>query len=548
MIIHPWIDSRMSLPKQGFPQFNYDCESSPLQFDEFQHHYSATLKRQAILLFLLLSYAHFIFTRNPPSCLEHIRPLWPRNGILYVQVHSGAGSYVSTIRGDDMEMQSAGNSNGLPASWNVDFAAHPLLRYLNFSTAPQLCYPNKIIAGIQLRHYKPYERSAFYHPPVDENDEKQDNDRTYLFIVSFCPVRTAFLLAQPDTKHGDFCAVEYAMEYGLLRLSEETRDRLKIPIMYVSLDPTKEVCFGKAFNQFLIRHVFGYDMVVMTSIKSLVNDYAEKGNIVHFAGRRCFIFPLGFLRNLITGEQYRFVTMWMSRTSYLTAFMTMIVLTFSISVLLRFSHQQIFMLIVQLFHVFEFNGVVTVPLAPLISVILGLIGMEAVMAEFFIDANIGFFVILIVWVADQYDSICCTSAVSRRFWLKYQMRFFYLYHFMFYAYYSRFNGQFSYLALLSCWIWTLHSMVYFFHHYELPLIMRHLHFRNFVAHIEADPQFLAEATQHVRVHTHVRHDIRHPSQRNVAHPVETPVHPLTQGPEEDVVHILHDLLARVDNL
>ncbi|KFD70315.1 hypothetical protein M514_09555 [Trichuris suis] len=468
----------------------------------------------AILLFLLLSYAHFIFTRNPPSCLEHIRPLWPRNGILYVQVHSGGGSYVSTIRGDDLAMQLPDISNSLPANWDVHnfgsgFPAHPMLRYLNLSTAPQLCYPNNIIAGIQLLHYKPYERSAFYHPPVDESDEKQESD------------------PQLDIKHGDFCAVEYAREYGLLRLSEETRARLKIPIMYVSLDPTEELCFGKAFDQFLIRYVFGYDMVVMTSIKSLVDDYAEKG----------------FLRNLITGEQYRFVTVWMSRTSYLTAFMTMILLTFSISVLLRFSHQQIFMLIVQLFHVFEFNGVVTVPVAPLISVILGLVGMEAVMAEFFIDANIAFFVILIVWVADQYDSICCTSAVSRRFWL----RFFYLYHFMFYAYYSRFNGQFSYLALLSCWVWTLHSMVYFFHHYELPLIMHRLRMRNFVARIEARPQFLAEATHHVRVHSHVRHRIPYPSQRNVGQRAENAADPPRQGPEEDVAHVVHDLLDRVDN-
>uniref|UniRef100_A0A5S6QD02 Membralin n=1 Tax=Trichuris muris TaxID=70415 RepID=A0A5S6QD02_TRIMR len=468
----------------------------------------------AIFLFLLLSYAHFVFTRNPPSCLEHIRPVWPRNGILHVQVNSGAGSYVSARRGGDLESALNGDSSSSSRNWDFDtfgptFTVHPFLRYVNVSTEAQLCYPNKVKAKFHLHHYKPYDRATFYHPSVDESDEKQN---------SYSPM---------DNEQGDFCAVEYAMEYGLLRLSEETRDRLKIPIMYVSLDPVKEMCFGRAFNQFLIRHVFGYDMVVMTSIKSLVNDYSEKG----------------FLRNLVTGEQYRFVTMWMSRTSYITAFLTMVLLTFSISVLLRFSHQQIFMLIVQLFHVFEFNGVVSLPVAPLISVVLGLVGMEAVMAEFFVDANIAFFVILIVWVADQYDSICCTSSVSRRFWL----RFFYLYHFMFYAYYSRFNGQFSYLALLSCWVWTLHSMVYFFHHYELPLIMRRFHLRTFVARIEANPHFLVESTQQIRVRAHVRQDIRNPAQQNVVQPVENDADTSTEEPVEEVAHVLDNVLSLVDD-
>ena len=51
-------------------------------------------------------------------------------------------------------------------------------------------------------------------------------------------------------------------------------------------------------------------------------------------------------------------------------------------------------------------------------------------------------------------------------------RFFYLYHFAFYAYAYRFNGQYSNLALLSSGLFTAHSMVYFLHNYEIPYILR----------------------------------------------------------------------------
>ena len=76
--------------------------------------------------------------------------------------------------------------------------------------------------------------------------------------------------------------------------------------------------------------------------------------------------------------------------------------------------------------------------------------MEAIMSEFFEDTTTAFYIILIVWVADQYDAICCRTAVTRRYWL----RFFYLYHMTFYAYHYRFSGQYSGLALVTMWLFT----------------------------------------------------------------------------------------------
>ena len=66
-------------------------------------------------------------------------------------------------------------------------------------------------------------------------------------------------------------------------------------------------------------------------------------------------------------------------------------------------------------------------------VILSLPGMEAIMSEFFEDTTTAFYVILIVWICDQYDAICCHTNITKRYWL----RFFYLYHTAFYAYHYR---------------------------------------------------------------------------------------------------------------
>ncbi|EZA48645.1 Membralin [Ooceraea biroi] len=49
--------------------------------------------------------------------------------------------------------------------------------------------------------------------------------------------------------------------------------------------------------------------------------------------------------------------------------------------------------------------------------------MEALMSEFFNDTTTAFYIILIVWLADQYDAICCHTALTRRHWLRYVIHF-----------------------------------------------------------------------------------------------------------------------------
>lgn len=240
-------------------------------------------------------------------------------------------------------------------------------------------------------------------------------------------------------------AVEYSLEYGLLKLSTETRERLKVPVHVVHLDPESDECFGPYWSRVLQKSLVNTEDALMASLKTL----AEKQE------RR------GFVRNVESGDLYRFVNVLSSRVSYLTAALVMFIFTLVITLLLRHSHYQVYGFVASLM-----DGQTNPPFAPLLTIVLALVGMEAIMAEFFGDTSTAFYVILIVWASDQFHGMC-QSRLTRRHW----PRFFYLYHFAFYAYEHRFSSQHSGLALLASWLLTLHSMVYFVHRCELPQLV-----------------------------------------------------------------------------
>jgi hypothetical protein len=71
--------------------------------------------------------------------------------------------------------------------------------------------------------------------------------------------------------------VEYSLEYGFLRLSPGTRQKLNIPVKIVTLDPAKDSCFGDAFSRFILDEFLGYDDLLMASIKTLAEQEDNKG-------------------------------------------------------------------------------------------------------------------------------------------------------------------------------------------------------------------------------------------------------------------------------
>ncbi|KAJ8717844.1 hypothetical protein PYW07_005774 [Mythimna separata] len=441
---------------------------------------------KALVAFFVLAYIHIAFSRTPTTCLNHVKDSWPRDGILRVEIlrnpsmdYTIEQSYAKErkLKKDKEELNSMlgmlateGFIN-IESSTNDDIVDDDYIRdgtdYGNITRVhdeAEAPSPDKVI------------ETAYMKPEGEGSTAATDETDLNATIVSGEDVEPSSSIWEGimglvedidrESKLGDEAVVdpvshdskdedyilEYSLEYGFLRLSPSARLRLKIPVKIVTLDPANDACFGDSFSRFVLDEFLGYDDLLMASIKSLAEEEDNKG----------------YLRNVITGEHYRFVSMLTARSSYIAAFFIMLVFTVSISMLLRYAHHQIFVFIVDLLQMLEFNVTVSFPAAPLLTVILALVGMEAIMSEFFNDTTTAFYIILIVWIADQYDAICCHTAIAKRHWL----RFFYLYHFSFYAYHYRFNGQYSSLALVTSWLFIQHSMLYFFHHYELPVILQ----------------------------------------------------------------------------
>lgn len=401
---------------------------------------------KALFVLFILAYIHIAFSRSPINCLEHVRDKWPRDGILRVEIQRNSSrapiflQFCGVEKFPGMVVESTTEEEEEEEEeMTVDMFENSSVKF-ELDIEPKVFLKPSRVSSTELPH--------------NDSQEFSFSDAATKGMQPLRETVSEFeMLARAVWPQEEYI-VEYSLEYGFLRLSQSTRQRLSIPVMVVTLDPTRDQCFGDRFSRLLLDEFLGYDDILMSSVKALAENEENKG----------------FLRNVVSGEHYRFVSMWMARTSYLAAFVIMVIFTLSVSMLLRYSHHQIFVFIVDLLQMLEMNMTIAFPAAPLLTVILALVGMEAIMSEFFNDTTTAFYIILIVWLADQYDAICCHTNTSKRHWL----RFFYLYHFAFYAYHYRFNGQYSSLALVTSWLFIQHSMIYFFHHYELPAILQQI--------------------------------------------------------------------------
>jgi len=85
-----------------------------------------------------------------------------------------------------------------------------------------------------------------------------------------------FVFVSPVWPEDEY-VVEYALEYGFLRLSSAIRQKLGIPVKVVTLDTAKDPCFGDAFSRFLLDQFLGYDEMLMSSIKMVAEQEDNKG-------------------------------------------------------------------------------------------------------------------------------------------------------------------------------------------------------------------------------------------------------------------------------
>ncbi|XP_050307694.1 membralin [Anthonomus grandis grandis] len=460
--------------------------------------------------FFILVYIHLSFSKTANSCLDGVVNNWPKDGVLRVEIvknmEEGYGleqSYMKEERVNKLGRDDMSSILGLLTT-RLDLEpstleygqkpTEPLTKNLEPVTIkasppvdPDMSYPDELL------NISTTSRSKHFLSDTYDFFTKSPRDPEYTMVeqTSLLPDNLTSI-SNPETSKtssksfetkiidkGDVYIVEYALEYGFLRLSPATRARLNIPVKGVFLDPSNHQCFGDSFSRILLEEFLGYNDLLLTSVKSFAEKEQNKG----------------YLKNVVSGEHYRFVNLWMAKSAYIPAVICMLIFTVIVSMLLRYAHHQIFVFIVDLLQMLEFNMSITFPTAPLLTVILALVGIEAIMSEFFNDTTTAFYVILIVWLADQYDAICCHTPITKRHWLK----FFYLYHFVFYAYHYRFNGQYTGLSLTVHWLFIQHSMIYFFHHYELPVILHQIQFQQILLRSAQQPPVAvppAEAVPH----------------------------------------------------
>jgi len=259
------------------------------------------------------------------------------------------------------------------------------------------------------------------------------------------------LVQMHDITWSNVYRFEFSHEFGYLRLSDAARRKRKVEVITVVLDPYRDACFGSAVGRALLIEWFGYESIILDSI-------------VGVSGNK------GYVRNTHSGEQFTVRSGFSKKKTIFIPILACLAFTAAIAMLLRFAYKQVFMFV---FRVLT-SGLIDIwtlhnnfPYGAVATSVLALIGLEDIMSEYFSDSRIAFYVILNVWIADQFHSYCCHTPITKKYWL----RFFYLYHLAFYVYYHIYSRRNAFMALFVSCILTMHMMLYFFHHFELPFVL-----------------------------------------------------------------------------
>lgn len=94
-----------------------------------------------------------------------------------------------------------------------------------------------------------------------------------------------FEIFSKQIRPSNFYVVEYSLEHGFLRLSQDARSKLNISIMTITLDPNKDQCFGDQLSKFILKYFLGYNDILLNSLKGLAENQSSRG----------------FIKNLVTG-------------------------------------------------------------------------------------------------------------------------------------------------------------------------------------------------------------------------------------------------------
>lgn len=256
---------------------------------------------KALAAFFILVYIHVHFSQTPTTCLEHVKNDWPRDGILRVEIIRQNPSVLMELKSKDTAQEEAEMNNLLRNSLKNGMVSIDPSTTLPHEQQEQNQNPELLLQSYansspwshqqQQSHIKPrFGKESMTTPvdraylagvdgggpkvpikstqfvgeetkmdatkaeppnPQDQSKHSEVNAITYANETLAKEV-VAQLVEKPVEEESKIEAtwadgqyvVEYSLEYGFLRLSAATRQRLNIPVHVVTLDPEKDKCFG----------------------------------------------------------------------------------------------------------------------------------------------------------------------------------------------------------------------------------------------------------------------------------------------------------------
>lgn len=287
---------------------------------------------KALLAFFSLVYIHYTFSMSPATCLQHVADHWPRHGVLHIEINRHLPSHQRFVAGltapkeDSIEFILPENPMRfeLLSADSKKSPIHEILDETNYKNYRMYSVMQNLISSFKDRYAEVVESgpadALISQPPIPGNEIGADEtpvpippvlekDEKLSLLQELTKSSSWLPTIDPDDEEEDQFIVEYSLEYGFLRLSNATRERMHIPVLYVYLNPETDKCFGDNLSRFILEKFLGYDDLLMAALKTLAEKEDNKG----------------YLRNLVTGEHFRFISSWwVPRGSFLAAFFIML--------------------------------------------------------------------------------------------------------------------------------------------------------------------------------------------------------------------------------
>ena len=107
----------------------------------------------------------------------------------------------------------------------------------------------------------------------------------------------------------DYTLLEFTQEPGYLSLTTPTRRRLNVTVSTWYVDPGENPCFGGPVGRWLCRHLLGYHMMVIGSLRHLLPPGQDQG----------------FVKDVLAGALYYYQLQWMGRWLYALGLLPVVV-------------------------------------------------------------------------------------------------------------------------------------------------------------------------------------------------------------------------------